>query len=120
MRGLLLAVLVITACRSEERVVHDAAMRDSLAKIRTAVVKFHDDNGRHPHALDELVPRYLTSIPADPVTKSSTTWRLVTEEIVQPSADFSATAAPAAKPAIIDVRSGATGGDSTGKPWADY
>lgn len=120
MRGLLLAVLLVTACRSEEGVVHDAAMRDSLVKIRTAIAHFRDDNGRHPHALDELVPRYLPNVPVDPVTKSSTTWRLVTEETVQPSADFSATAAPASKPEIIDVRSGATGTDSTGKPWADY
>lgn len=120
MRGLLLAVLLITACRSEERVVHDAALRETVSQMRKAIDHFRDDNGRYPHSLDELVPRYLARIPVDPVTKSSTTWRVVTEETVQPSADFSATAAPPSKPAIIDVRSGAAGTDSNGTPWADY
>lgn len=119
MRGLLLAVLLCIACRSEERPVHDAAMRDTLAKMRTAIAHFRDDNQRHPHSLDELVPRYLPAIPVDPVTGSSTTWRLVTEETVQPSTDFSASAPPPSKPLILDVRSGAPGADSTGKPWAD-
>jgi len=120
MRSLLLAVLLCIACRSEERPVHDAAMRDTLAKMRTAITHFHDDNARHPHTLEELVPRYLAAIPVDPVTKSAMTWRLTTEETVQPSADFSATAAPPSKPEIINVRSGAPGADSTGRLWADY
>ena len=121
MRGLLLAVLLCGGCRTdEERPVHDAAMRDTLAKMRTAIGHFHDDNSRHPHTLEELVPRYLPTIPVDPVTKSSTTWRLTTEETVHPSADFSATAAAPSKPRIINVRSGAPGADSTGKPWAEY
>ncbi len=120
MRGLLLAVLLFTACRSEEPPVPDAALRDILFQIRKAIDHFHDDNGHYPHSLEDLVPRYLRRIPVDPVTKSSTTWRLVTEQTVQPSADFSATAAPASKPEIYDVHSGATGTDSTGKAWADY
>jgi hypothetical protein len=120
MRGLVIAVLLCIACRSEERVVHDAAMRDTLAKMRTAIAHFRDDNSRHPHSLDELVPRYLPAIPADPVTKSATTWRLVTEETVQPSADFSATATAPPKPQIIEVRSGAQGTDSQGRAWSDY
>ena len=120
MRGLVLAVLLCAGCRTEERPVHDAAMRDTLAAMRTAIAHFHDDNSRHPHTLEELVPRYLPAIPRDPVTGSSTTWRLTTEETVQPSADFSVTAAPPSRPEIINVRSGAPGADSGGKPWAEY
>jgi general secretion pathway protein G len=117
---LLLTILLFAACTKKEQPVHDAAMRDALAKLRTAIAHFHDDNGRHPHALDELVPRYLTAIPVDPVTNSAATWRLTTEETVQPSGDFSATAPPAPKPQIIEVHSGAQGADSTGKRWSDY
>jgi general secretion pathway protein G len=120
MRGLMLAVVLVTACGRAERPVHDAAMRDTLASMRTALAHFRDDNGRGPHALEELVPRYLTAIPSDPVTGSASTWRIATEETVQPSGDFSATGAAPAKPQIIDVRSGAPGSDSRGKPWSDY
>lgn len=120
MRGLLLAVLIFTACRTEERPVHDAAMRETLKTMRTAIAHFHDDNGRYPHALEELVPRYLPSVPADPVTNSATTWRMKTEETVQPSADFSSATVAPSKPQILDVHSGATGADSSGKPWSDY
>ena len=116
----MLAVVLITACGREERLVHDAAMRDTLASMRTALAHFRDDNGRGPHTLEELVPRYLPAIPRDPVTRSATTWRMATEETVQPSSDFSATAAAPAKPQIIEVRSGAPGTDSKGTPWSDY
>jgi hypothetical protein len=79
MRALLLiAALLCAACGPDERVAHEATMRDTLAQMRTALAHFEDDNGRYPHSLDELVPRYLPRVPADPVTKSATTWRLTT------------------------------------------
>jgi general secretion pathway protein G len=119
MRFVLIAALLLAACRNEHP-VHDAVMRDTLNQMRTAIDHFHDDNGRYPHTLEELVPRYLTRVPVDPVTNSAATWRLTTEETVRPSADFSATAPPESKPQIIDVHSGAPGADSSGKRWSDY
>jgi hypothetical protein len=116
----LLALALCAACGPDERVAHEGPMRDTLAQMRSALAKFKDDNGRYPHALDELVPRYLPRVPEDPVTKSATTWRLATEESVQPSSDFSTSTADAAKPQIIAVHSGAPGTDSTGKRWSDY
>lgn len=95
-------------------------MRDTLAQMRTALAHFKDDNGRYPHSLEELVPRYLPRIPADPVTQSAETWRLTTEESVQPSSDFSTRTAAAAKPQIVAIHSGAPGEDSSGKRWSDY
>lgn len=116
----LVAALLCAACGPDERVAHEQPMRDTLAQMRGALAKFKDDNGRHPHSLDELVPRYLPRVPADPVTGSATTWRLTTEESVQPSSDFSTSTAAVAKPQIIAVHSGAPGTDSSGKRWSDY
>lgn len=118
-RAVLFAFVVALACE-KEKPVHDAAMRDALTQLRTAIAHYHDDNNRGPESLAELVPRYLAKVPVDPVTNSADTWRLTTEEAVQPSADFSATAAPAGKPQIIEVHSGAPGTDSAGKRWSDY
>ena len=118
-RAVVFALVVALAC-AKEKPVHDAAMRDALGQLRTAIAHFHDDNEHGPESLQELVPRYLTRVPVDPVTNSADTWRLTTEETVQPSADFSATTAPKAKPQIIEVHSGAPGTDSAGKRWSDY
>ena len=50
------SVLGITAIQSK--------IADTNAKrIINACEEFHDANGRYPHTLDELVPRYLGSIP---------------------------------------------------------
>ena len=119
MRRALAAALLFVAC-TKEAPVHDAAMRDTLTQLRTAIAHFRDDNQRGPHSLDELVPRYLAKIPVDPVTQSATTWRLTTEETVQPSADFSTKTADPPKPQIIEIHSGAPGTDSEGKRWAEY
>jgi len=85
-----------------------AALRDVLALMRNAIQKFHADKGRYPHDLNELVPDYLRRVPADPMTRS-VSWRLTTEETVQPSDDFAATAAPKSESVIIDVHSSAPG-----------
>ena len=104
----LLLLLVCLACKQPEVRRDDEGLKRTLATIRAALESFRKDNGRYPHTLDELVPQYLPSIPADPVTGSATTWRLVTEESVQPSADFTKDGTAAAHGAvIIDVRSGA-------------
>ena len=122
MQRCLAAVLLvaIVACSSEEKPDHSVAMQQTLETLRTAIARFRDDNGRGPHSLQELVPRYITSVPADPVTKTSTTWRLSTEETVQPSADFSSQTATAPQAQIIEIHSGAPGNDPRGKRWSDY
>lgn len=120
MRWLAIALVLALSCNRAEEPRHEAAMQQSLGSLRTAIAKFRDDNGRGPHSLNELVPRYLPNIPADPVTQSAETWRLTTEESVQPSADFSKTTAAAEPPQIIEVHSGAPGADASGKRWSDY
>lgn len=99
-----------------DRMVHDSkeeALRSDLASMRTAIRKFKDENGRYPHSLEELVPRYLRRVPADPFTQKPD-WKLDTEETVVPTNDFGA--APTEKPQtfVLDVHSVA------GPPYSDY
>jgi hypothetical protein len=111
--GLALIVLLAGAYAywtlRNDRAVHDARdemLRTELAQIRTAIRKFREDKGRHPHSLEELTPEYLRRVPVDPVTGRAD-WTLETEEVVAPSSDFAT--APAAPPQtfVIDVRSAA-------------
>jgi hypothetical protein len=114
--------LTLLACGRRERELQasqEAALRNTLATVRSAIAKFRDDNGRPPHSLEELIPRYIARVPADPITGSGTTWRLTTEETVRPSEDFT-TRAEQREVFVLDVHSTAPGSDSGGKPWSEY
>jgi general secretion pathway protein G len=91
-----------------------AALKDSLFQMRKAIDNFRERNGRYPHSLDELVPNYLRSIPVDPFTESTRTWRVTTEETVVPAADFTTATAAQPETYVIDVHSGA------GAPYSDW
>lgn len=95
----------VDAAKQQARV---NALRQALADMRGAIAKFRADNGRHPHSLEELVPKYLAAIPADPFTGSAS-WRTTTEETVQPSEDFTAAAPSKSESVVIDVHSSAQG-----------
>ncbi|MFZ2490001.1 MAG: hypothetical protein WA208_00815 [Thermoanaerobaculia bacterium] len=107
---------------SERRDRQVAAMKSTLADLRDAIGSFRAANARHPASLAELVAfGQLPAVPVDPVTGSSTTWSLVTEERVVMSDDFATPAEPAGpSTSLIDVRSGAAGNDPSGKPWSSY
>src|SRR5262245_28446635 len=86
----------------------EVTLRQSLNVMRDAIDKFHADNGRYPEKLEELVEkRYIRSVPIDPITDSATT------SVVVPSPDQTA------KGAVYDVKSGAEGKSSDGKPFAE-
>ena len=119
MRGLVFTALALLACNREP--AHDFApeLQQTLASTRTAIRNFQNDNGRYPHSLEELVPRYLPRVPVDPITQSASTWRVTTEERVRPSEDFT-TRAEEREVFVLDVHSGAPGADAQGKAWSEY
>jgi sensor domain CHASE-containing protein len=83
----------------------EVVLRQELQQIRDAIAAFHKAEGRYPHNLQELMPKYLRSIPRDPLTNEQD-WRLVTEEDVQPNTDF--TSSPTKTESfVIDVHSAA-------------
>ena len=87
----------------------EATLKQDLAVMRDAIDKFHGDRGRYPESLEELVTlRYMRSVPVDPITDSSSTWKV----LPPPDSD--------AKGSVYDVKSGADGAGVDGKPFADW
>lgn len=116
----LLALLVVAGACERYDSTRDEALKKSVTEIRGAIARFHRSEKRYPHSLDELVPRYLRQIPVDPFTQSAKSWRLETEESVQPSSDFQTNTVATAPSVIIDVHSTAPGADRNGVPYANY
>lgn len=96
-------------------------MSADLMQMRMAIDVYHKKNHAYPHSLQDLIrDGELRAIPLDPITKSGATWRTTVEENVRVD-DFTTNAAPAQTGGgIIDVHSGASGKDPSGKPWSDY
>lgn len=89
-------------------VAKETALQENLRTVRAVIDDFRGDKGRYPESLQELVEqRYLKALPLDPITESSSTWR-----IVQPP--------DGQEGAVYDLRSGATGVTRNGRAYADW
>lgn len=101
----LLLSIVVPDYVGRMRQAEEAVLKENLTVMRDALDKHYADAGRYPRSLDELVSkRYLRSIPSDPFTQSSGTWRVVAPE-------------DPAKGGVYDIRSGAKGVGTDGKPY---
>jgi general secretion pathway protein G len=86
-------------------IVHarETVLREDLFTLRSQIDRFTHDNQRAPVSLQELVEKgYMGTVPVDPLTGSSDTWQLDTDN-GSISID---TSAPAG---IADVHNGADG-----------
>jgi len=84
-------------------------LRTTLHTLRDVIGQYHGDKGRHPETLHALLESgYLRQLPIDPFTRSSDTWIAV----------YAPTAGAARS--LIDVRSGAEGRGSDGRPYRDW
>src|SRR5258708_38529715 len=80
--------------RTKESVLHN-----NLMTLRTTIDEYTYDKQKAPQALQDLVQEgYLHQVPVDPMTGSSTTWKIVMEDALQ-SVDQT-------EPGIFDVHSG--------------
>jgi general secretion pathway protein G len=103
--ALLLAIVVPNYVGRLGR-AEEAALKENLHAMREAIDKHYADAGKYPASLQELVTkRYLRKIPEDPITKSATTWVVVPPPAGQ-------------ERGVFDVKSGAKGAASDGKPYA--
>lgn len=88
----------------------EATLRHDLQVMRDAIDKFHGDKGRYPNTLQELAEaRYIRAVPVDPITDTTTSWR-----VVAPPPDAKA------KGEVYDIKSGAEGNGTDGTAYADW
>jgi general secretion pathway protein G len=88
-------------------VAKETTLAENLRATRETIDKFYGDTGQYPESLDQLKEKnYLRAVPVDPVTESAQTWI-----IVPPQAGV--------KGKVFNIRSGATGNNRLGQPFAD-
>lgn len=59
----------------------EAALKQNLQVMRKAIDEYTLDREEAPQSLEDLVPRYLSSIPKDPMTNQRD-WRTVSEDVL--------------------------------------
>ncbi len=86
----------------------EVALRTNLKVMREAIDQYHEDAGKLPADLEDLVKkRYLREIPPDPITGDAASWILIRQ-------------AGGAEAGIRDVRSGAPGKSKDGSRYEDW
>jgi general secretion pathway protein G len=108
----ILATVAIPAYLNNIKHARETRLLHDLWVMREAIDKYTVDKERAPQSLQDLVTAgYLRAVPEDAISKTADTWQLEmeTEKLTQD--------APAG---IRNVKSGAEGADSNGKPYSEY
>ena len=90
-------------------------MRENLSSMRAMLEQYRSDKGTFPESLEDLVHEgYMRTLPMDPMTNSRDTWKVVYA--------YPGTPAPGevSRFAVTDVRSGAEGHGSDGRPYGSW
>lgn len=86
----------------------EVVMRENLWIMRDALDKYFSDVGRYPDQLQDLATKkYLRAVPIDPLTETSTTWRVIPPDDPE-------------KGGVYDVKSGAEGTATGGEAYSDW
>jgi general secretion pathway protein G len=108
----ILAAVAIPTYLTNIKHARETRLQSDLWVMRQAIDKYTVDKEKAPQSLQDLVTSgYLRAVPEDAISKSAETWQTVMEEETL-SADTPA--------GIKDVKSGAEGADSSGKPYSEY
>ena len=121
----LVCIVLASSCNPRETVVkasREDQLRSTLSAVRDAISVYAKKHGGYPSSLEELVRTgLLKSLPVDPVSRSSKSWRLIRESRVTTDDFLPTDTATAVRSApIVDIRSGAPGVDPSGVPWSEY
>ena len=94
--------------RTKESVLHN-----NLMTLRTTIDEYTYDKQKAPQALQDLVQEgYLHQVPIDPMTGSSTTWKIIMEDALQ--------SVNQTEPGIFDVHSGSDKTSLDGTAYSDW
>jgi general secretion pathway protein G len=96
---IMLILAGIAATRYERSVVRarEATLKQDLFIMRNAIQQYTLDKEAGPSSLDDLVPKYMSAIPTDPITRSKD-WHTESEQVLLDPQQTS--------PGITDVHSG--------------
>ena len=90
----------------------ETVLKENLLQMRKAIDQYAADKGKLPQSIDQLIEaKYLRERPIDPITETSDAWQEVTGEDPNSIDD---------EQGLVDVKSGAEGEDTNGKPFKDY
>jgi general secretion pathway protein G len=91
----------------------ETALTEDLFQMRKAIDEYYADKQKYPSSLDSLVSeKYLREIKPDPFTRSVDSWQTTMSE---PDATN-----PSAETGIYNVKSGAPGTGSDGRPYSEW
>ena len=110
---LILITLAIPRFVGAVRHAREAALKEDLQTMRTAIDTYTMDKQKGPQSLDDLIQDgYLKTIPEDPITRSKDTWVPDTSDAMY-SLDET-------DPGITDVHSGSTETGTDGQPYSSW
>jgi general secretion pathway protein G len=116
----ILATIAMPALKNVPIRAKESVLKTNLRTLRDMIDQYYGDKGKYPTSLDALVDEgYVRKLPVDPMTKSTTTWVPVFEEI-DPEHPPAETESDPAKPGIIDVHSGSPLSSLDGTPYKDW
>jgi len=113
--SIILILISMAAPMYQQSIVHakEAALRQDLFTLRSAIDQFTLDKQRAPQALDDLVQAgYLKVIPKDPFTGTTDSWQVAMEDVLL-SVDQT-------QPGISDVHSGSNLTSSDGTAYSSW
>ena len=109
----ILVVLAIPNFVGAVKHAREAALKEDLHVMRTAIDSYTMDKQKAPQTLDDLIQDgYLRSIPEDPMTHSKDTWVTETSDSLN-SVDQT-------EPGIDNVHSGSDETGSDGQPYSSW
>ncbi|MCC6294347.1 MAG: prepilin-type N-terminal cleavage/methylation domain-containing protein [Bryobacterales bacterium] len=112
----IISILISIAVPVYQKVVlrtKETVLRNNLFTLRTVIDEYTYDKQKGPQSLEDLVQAgYLRQIPEDPLTGSSTTWKIIMEDAL--------TSVNQTEPGIYDVRSGSDKTSLEGTPYAEW
>jgi general secretion pathway protein G len=105
--GILAGVAVVNV-KHAQRKAREAALKKDLQDMREAIDNFYADKQRNPADLNELVPKYLRSIPKDPITGAAD-WEVIIETPDPDAPENTDASGNPVAPGVEDVKSKAPG-----------
>jgi general secretion pathway protein G len=91
----------------------ESVLKNNLFTLHTVIDEYSYDKQKAPQSLDDLVSAgYLRTIPVDPMTGTSDSWKIIPEDATN--------TVDQADPGIFDVRSGSDKTSLEGTPYSEW